>query len=451
MRQEGDAVVVVGAGIAGLVAARELVLLGHQVRVVEASDRIGGQLEALTLDALAIDGGADRVVPEPALLEYVERLGLTDRVVSSGAGRIGLRAPDAGARSVPEPTWLGIPLAPLAADVVALIGRRAAWRAQLDALLPGPVGARAATLGDLVRRRCGEALLERLVAPIVRSERGVHPDELPLSAVEGLSHHLLRENSLGRAVARVRLDGVVPGQLDRAVCSLDGGLAGLVDALGAELDRFGVPIELGARVETVGPDHVVLADPEALDAASDTVEPDPARVRHGRVLVAAPGLVGAGTADAGRSTTIAVLVVDGAVLRGGFADPAAQELPALRVIATEAAFPGDALDVEIVSARWGPLGRAAGERAVLRVRYPDAPAGHPVDAERARLDASALLGVSIPPGAVRAAAVRTWRTARIVDAEGPIAVTGEQVVGPDLARIVAHARAAARALVPERD
>ena len=37
-------VIVIGAGLAGLMAARELTYKGHTVRVIEALDRVGGRL-----------------------------------------------------------------------------------------------------------------------------------------------------------------------------------------------------------------------------------------------------------------------------------------------------------------------------------------------------------------------------------------------------------------------
>ena len=56
-------VVVVGAGFAGLVAARELVALGYDVTVLEGRDRVGGRSHTTTIAGVPVDLGATFVGP----------------------------------------------------------------------------------------------------------------------------------------------------------------------------------------------------------------------------------------------------------------------------------------------------------------------------------------------------------------------------------------------------
>ncbi len=413
---------VIGAGIAGLVLARELVLQGRTVRVLEASDRAGGQVATVELDGLRLDAGAEAFATRGGTVrEYLERIGLADRIIAPRDAPAWLHAAEGQTVPLPAVSLLGIPAAPLAADVVAVVGRRGAWRGLLDALLPGPVGSRLPTVGALVRRRMGDAILEKLVAPVVEGIHSTHPDDLPVSAVPGLVHHLLRENSLGRAVARMRIDAPA-GSL---VASLEGGMATLVDALLAELDRFGVPVEYGVRVADVHPDHVVLA-------SDDDAEPE---VRRGHVVVAAPGLVdpvdGSSAVQTATHLALLVLAPDGAL--------AAAPRGTGVLVARGTSVVARALTH--VTAKWATVQAAADGREVVRLSYERTPT-----LEQARRDAEALLGVGIPNDRVIASEIVTWlRAGRIaVDAEVP--VVGEQVAGTGLAAVIAHARATAERL-----
>ena len=70
-------VVIVGAGPAGLTAARELRKAGLSVAVLEARDRVGGRTWTDTVDGAMLEIGGQWVSPDQtALLELLEELGL---------------------------------------------------------------------------------------------------------------------------------------------------------------------------------------------------------------------------------------------------------------------------------------------------------------------------------------------------------------------------------------
>ncbi len=80
-------VLVLGAGMAGLVAAHELSKLGHEVAILEARKRPGGRVHTLRepfADGLYAEAGAARIPENHELtLKYVKEFGTSTRTVLS--------------------------------------------------------------------------------------------------------------------------------------------------------------------------------------------------------------------------------------------------------------------------------------------------------------------------------------------------------------------------------
>ncbi len=80
-------VVVIGAGFAGLSAARELVRLGYDVVVMEGRDRVGGRSSTTTIAGVPVDLGGTFVGPtQDAVVELAAELGC-ETVPTHGRGK----------------------------------------------------------------------------------------------------------------------------------------------------------------------------------------------------------------------------------------------------------------------------------------------------------------------------------------------------------------------------
>ena len=411
-------VIVVGAGIAGLVAARRLVLGGRDVVVLEASDRAGGQLARHTVGGIELDAGAESFATRGGTVAGLAgRLGLGGEIVAPAELPAWLYRADGTAMPLPATSLLGIPSVPMARDVIDAIGMRAAFRAALDLLLPAPVGAKSVSLGELVRRRMGAAVVEQLVAPVVRGVHSANPDDLPLDrAAPGLRSALSREGSLSHAVARLRESSPAGSQ----VAGLRGGVVVLVDRLLADLDRFGVPVRLGVSIDEVAPDQVRV-DGELL---------------HGEVLVAAPGV--AADRTPGRTISLVTLVVD---------QPELAAAPRGTGVLVELGAQGVAARaLTHLTAKWPWLAERSGGLQALRLSYDGRLEGGAAEVARAVADASTLLG--IPLRSPIDADLLTWeRAVPRTHAVDGMHYVGEAGSGTGLAAVIAQAESEAERLL----
>ena len=412
-------VVVVGGGIAGLVIARKLLIEGKSVTLLEAGDRLGGSVSRHVVGGITLDAGAESFATRGGTVEALVRdLGLGDEIVAPNPAGAWLQPATGPAVPLPATSLLGIPGSPVAVDVIAVIGQSAALRAfTVDALLPGTVGAKSTTLGELVRRRMGDDVLEKLVAPIVNGVHSASPDDLDLDRVAPhLRAALRREGSLARAVRSLR----AASPAGSAVAGIRGGIARIVDTLVADLDRFGADIRLNTPVRSV-------------TVGSATTDDD---VLGGQIVVATSGVLSP-VATPDRVVTLATLVVDQPLLNAaprGTGVLVANGTPGIRAKALTHA-----------TAKWPWLAEQAEGKHVLRLSYGE---DHADLAEIARTDAASLLGVAIGPGAVVDFARVQWaRTTAVETAPEGVTLVGEGIAGTGLANIIGHSLAQGESLV----
>ncbi|MGY5765493.1 protoporphyrinogen/coproporphyrinogen oxidase [Brachybacterium sp. DNPG3] len=303
---------VVGGGLAGLLAARRRLAAGDDVLVLEGEDVVGGAIaEAEVLPGLPINAGAEAYsLGSGAVDALIADLGTTSiaetAVVSPRSG-LGSRIVSAGGvHRAPADALLGVPAHPLAADVRAVLGVPGALRAALERFLPARVGDRpGATVAELVTARCGRRVTDRLVAPIVGGVHSSDPATLEFAAASPALLSGLREHgSLTAAVRAVR--GRSTRSAGTRVHALDPTMAELPRALAAGIRAAGGEIRTGTRAvaveretgtirmtgaartpawtvttaagETLGGDRLILACPP--DLARDLLEgpaPDIAR------------------------------------------------------------------------------------------------------------------------------------------------------------------------------
>jgi oxygen-dependent protoporphyrinogen oxidase len=424
-------VVVVGGGVAGLVASFEFAKVGMSVTVVEQSGRWGGSLAAADLGGAAVDPVVDAFDSSlPELRALLDELGLAPSVdpIAPAPMRI-------GSVTLPAESVLGIPGNPWDPAVRRLVGWRGVWRAYLDRLRPPLTIGHQRNLGSLVRSRMGARVLERLVAPVTRATLGLDPDDVDVErAAPGLLTALTRTGSLAGAAS----------ELSRRQERRAGVTGGTHRIAGALVDRLSV---LGAELRTGVAARVVRVVDGRFEIETDAEDGDAAQALTADIVVVATGphaarTLLAGTAELPDAPTASVDVVLLRLSHGHVDAPLDLCVP-------------DGGALRRITRITGATGGEAREEHVLRVLLEaDAAATDDAQVQRARHAASTALGMPIAAADVTdsvrmsfewplvADLGRDSRTAAVgaaVAAVPGLAVVGAWACGGDLAATVAHA------------
>ncbi len=292
-------VIVVGAGMGGLVVAHDLARAGYDVIVVDAASEVGGLLRRGTIAGVDIDLGAESFATRTdAVATLVADAGLDLELVAprpQGAW-LAVATEDGVTRArLPRRTVLGIPADPEADDVVAIIGADGAARARAERRLPVEADAEP-SLYDLVADRLGARVADRLVDTLCRSVYSRPAADARLSALHpGLWREFVARGSLLEAA-----DAVATGQrAGAAVGGVRGGMWRLPAELADAAAAHGAKIRTGVAVRAVRSD----AETVTVDTAGGSLS-----ARH-VVIATGPAeaarlLAGAGVSTrSARSTT----------------------------------------------------------------------------------------------------------------------------------------------------
>ena len=267
-------VVVGGAGITGLVAAHTLrsARADLAITVLEADRRVGGVIRTSNFGGRPVDEGADAfILRAPWAKELCEEVGLGAELVSPSSASAYVYSRNA-LRRLPEGLVMGVPthFGQLARS--GIVSKWTALRAGLDLIRPDNWPGGDESVGDMIGRRLGRDVAERLVDPLVGGINAGNTDNLSVMMTMpqiALAQRHNRSLILGLRAQRAASHGPVDAPIFAAPRR---GMESLVARLARLLEKA-PNVEIRTETTIAGLDHlprgriqVDLADGSALDA-----------------------------------------------------------------------------------------------------------------------------------------------------------------------------------------
>lgn len=182
-------VIIVGGGITGLAAAYYLQKEAQQkslpieIKLIEASTRLGGVIETVKKDGFVIEKGPDSIIARKTSgINLIEELGLKDKVISNTAGKSYILV-KGKLHTMPEGSFMGIPTRVTPFAVSGLFSPVGKLRAAADFVLPKGKPQSDQSLGKFFRRRLGNEVVENLIEPLLAGIYAGDIDKLSLMSL----------------------------------------------------------------------------------------------------------------------------------------------------------------------------------------------------------------------------------------------------------------------------
>ncbi|MEU4493592.1 protoporphyrinogen oxidase [Streptomyces sp. NBC_00210] len=300
-------VVVIGGGIAGLAAAHRLVSAGVRVTLLEATDRLGGKLQAGEIEGAPVDLGAESMLARrPEGVELARAVGLADRLQPPAATTASVWTRDA-LRPMPKGHVMGVPADPAA--LAGLISPEGVARIEQERDLPPAELGDDVAVGAYVAERLGREVVDRLVEPLLGGVYAGDAYRISMrAAVPKLFEAAKTHDSLLAGVRDIQAQaaaepqsagpvfmgieggiGVLPGAVADAVRERGGEILMETPVLGLTRGADGWQIRTDQLV--IAADGVVLAAPTWSAAALLAAECPAAAAELGQVEYASMALV----------------------------------------------------------------------------------------------------------------------------------------------------------------
>jgi oxygen-dependent protoporphyrinogen oxidase len=297
--------IVIGGGISGLACAYHLQQAGIPVRVLDAGVRPGGVISTHEKDGFRFELGPQSFLSSEPLLKLIDALGLRNELLHADS-----RAPRYilfHGRLIPAP------LAPPSLLTTPLLGPRTKWRLSTEMFRRTNPPSTDESIAAFVRRKFGDELLDRLVAPFVSGIYAGDPERLSLRASFPKLHEFeARYGSVLRGAMKSR---PAKGAPRPGLCTFREGMETLPRALGARLgdallseakvvgarrgkangkSSFEVDVIRNGHRETLLASAIIMAAP--VDAASEILKgvSDKVAAPFSRIEYAPVAVVGAG-------------------------------------------------------------------------------------------------------------------------------------------------------------
>jgi oxygen-dependent protoporphyrinogen oxidase len=202
-------VVIAGGGITGLTAAYYLQKharehqLPLEVKLVEASSRLGGKMQTVTKDGFTIERGPDSFLErKQSAARLAREVGLGDKLVNNSAGKSYVLVREK-LHPMPGGSVMGIPTEIGPFVTTGLFSWPGKLRAAADFFLPPSEAQADQPLGTFFRRRLGDEVVENLVEPLLSGIYAGDIDQMSLMATFPQFYHVEQKyGSLVRGMKR---------------------------------------------------------------------------------------------------------------------------------------------------------------------------------------------------------------------------------------------------------